>query len=112
MAFRMRVITRAAAAAPEIAKEQVKLPKLDARLPPYYKLILHKDISFEHKYVSKVISGVIDNMTLAEANDKATEAYLKGKSLLRICPQEIAEDYCEQIRANQVKTTIEPANIF
>jgi ATP-dependent Clp protease adapter protein ClpS len=83
-------------------------PKLRHASPPYYKLFLHKDIEFEHRYVSKVVSKVIEDMTIEEANDKATQAYLMGISLLRVCPQDIAVDYCERIRSQNVKTTIEP----
>lgn len=85
-------------------------PKIKTGFPPYYKLYLHKFPYFEHGYVSTVIHKVIDGMTKEEANDKTTEAYLNGLSLLRVCPQEIAEDYCEKIRSKQIISTIEPVS--
>jgi hypothetical protein len=93
-------------------KRSVNLPKLDAKMPPYFKLILHKDSNFNHKHVSKTISSVIPNMVLSEANDKASEAFITGHSLLRVCPQEIAEDFNKQIRSKFVDTSIEPVDFF
>lgn len=87
-------------------------PKTLSRSPPKYKLLLHNDIKQDKdddRYVVKVIGKVIEDMTVEEAWKKATEARAKGTSLLRVCHQDIAERYCEKIRANGVKSTIEPA---
>jgi ATP-dependent Clp protease adapter protein ClpS len=100
---------------PLIPKQRVfkATPSLRATLPPHYKLLLHKEIGvFDHQYVAKVVHKTIDGMSFEEACDKTTEAYLMGSSLLRICPQELAKDYCEKIRANKVMATIEAVGIF
>jgi ATP-dependent Clp protease adapter protein ClpS len=99
---------------PLITKKRKVLtfPKLNTELPPHSKLILHNDVNFKHSYVSKVISSIIPDMTHIEACDKATEAFLYGKSLLRVCPQDLAQEYCENIRKSYVKVSIEPVDFF
>ena len=97
-----------------IPKKRIQLtrPAMKSTRPPYYKLILHRDTSFDHKYVAKVVQKTIDDMSFEEACDKTTEAYLMGNSLLRICPQEVAEDYCEKIRDKKVMATVEAVTLF
>lgn len=97
---------------PVAVRPKLKYPSLETDVPPHYKLILHKDIAFNHKHVSSVLSEVIIDMSLLEANDKATEAYLKGKSLLRVCPEDVAVNYCNDITKNNVSATIEPVDFF
>lgn len=99
---------------PLIPKQRIQhtRPAMKAKLPPFYKLVLHRDSGFDHKYVAKVVHKTIDDMSFEEACDKTTEAYLMGKSLLRVCPQELAEDYCEKIRSNKVMATVEAATLF
>jgi hypothetical protein len=93
-------------------QRNVKLPSLDAKMPPYYKLILHKGSNFNHQHVSKTVSNIIPNMSRLEANDKASEAFMTGHSLLRVCPQELAEDFNSQLTSKYVETTIEPVDFF
>jgi ATP-dependent Clp protease adapter protein ClpS len=93
-------------------KPRMRYPDLTNDVPPHYKVMLHKDDNFVHKHVSKVLSEVIIDMSLTEANDKATEAYLKGKSLLRVCPEDVAKIYCSEIINNKVSATIEPVDFF
>lgn len=97
-----------------IPKQRIQYtkPAMKATTPPHYKLFLHRDSSFDHKYVSKVVHKTIEDMSFEEACDKTTEAYLIGKSLLRICPHELAEDYCEKIRDKKVMATVEAINMF
>jgi ATP-dependent Clp protease adapter protein ClpS len=83
-------------------------PKTKTRPPPSYKLLLHKEKHQKDIYVVKIIAGVIKDMTIEEAESKVYEVNKKGISLLRVCPQEVAEDNCERIRLNGVKSTIEP----
>jgi ATP-dependent Clp protease adapter protein ClpS len=90
----------------------VVLPKLSADVPPHYKLILHNDVSFKHRHVVRVLSEVIIDMSVLEAQDKATEAYVSGRSLLRVCPKDIAFTWCKEIREQNVKTTVEPVDFF
>lgn len=109
--YRM-VNTMAAKVPPVLQRPKFKYPDMATDVPPHYKLILHKDSRFVHKHVSKVLSKVIVDMSLPEANDKATEAYLKGISLLRVCPEDIAVSYCNDITKNNVSATIEPVDFF
>jgi ATP-dependent Clp protease adapter protein ClpS len=100
---------------PLIPKQRVyrATPSLRATLPPHYKLFLHRETGvFDHQYVAKVVHKVIDDMSFEEACDKSTETYMMGRSLLRVCPQELAEDYCKKIRANKVMATIEAVCTF
>lgn len=97
---------------PVLVRPRMKYPDLKNDVPPHYKLILHKDKTFNHKHVSRVLSEVIIDMSLTEANDKATEAFLKGKSLLRVCPEDIAKSYCTDINDCNVSATIEPVDFF
>lgn len=80
----------------------------DARPPPRYSLLLHRDKFQDDRYVSKVIAGVIEGMTMEEATAKTEEARDKGVALLRVYPQEVAEERCELIRRNGVKSTVQP----
>lgn len=97
---------------PVNVKPKMKYPSLSTDVPPHYKVILHKDGGFNHKHVSRVITSVIVDMSLSEANDKATEAFLKGTSLLRVCPEDIATSYCNDIKKQNVLSTIEPVDFF
>ena len=98
---------------PLIPKQKVvSMPKMSTDVPSHYKLILHKNADFKHKHTVHVISDVIDNMSVLEAQDKATEAFVTGKSLLRICPEEIAFLWCKKISEQNVKTTVEPVDFF
>jgi ATP-dependent Clp protease adaptor protein ClpS len=94
---------------PRLAPKPVMKPVTQSRPPPRYKLLLHDDKFNEGRYVVKVLARIICNMTMEEAEEKMMEAHLKGVSLLRVCPQDEAEDYCEKIRYNGVKSTVEPA---
>lgn len=82
----------------------------DRRPPPRYSLLLHRDKFQEPNdiYVSKVIASVIEDMTMEEACAKTEEAWANGEALLRVYPQDLAEERCELIRRNGVKTTIRP----
>ncbi len=106
---RMRI---ACQVTPVPVRPRIKYPDLTNDVPPHYKLILHKDQAFNHKHVSKVLSEVIIDMSLTEANDKATETFLKGKSLLRVCPEDVAKSYCNDITRHKVSATIEPVDFF
>lgn len=98
---------------PLIPKQKVvQMPKLSTDTPSHYKLILQKNADFNHKHTVRVISDVITNMSVLEAQDKATEAFVTGKSLLRICPEEIAFLWCKKISDQDVKTIIEPIDFF
>lgn len=99
---------------PLIPKQRVfkTNPSLKATLPPHYKIFLHRDNAFDHQYVAKVVHKAIDDMSFEEACDKTTEAYLMGRCLLRVCPQELAEDYCEKISANKVIVSVEGVGNF
>lgn len=109
---RVTMLAHQATPTPVLVRPMMKYPSLTNDVPPHYKLILNRDGSFVHKHVSKVLSEVIIDMTLTEANDKATEAFLKGKSLLRVCPEDIALMYCNDIKKNNVSATIEPVDFF
>ena len=101
---------------PLIPKQRISYtrPALRASLPPHYKVFLHRETNcaFEHQYVAKTVYTVIDDMSYEEACNKTTEAYLMGRSLLRVCPQGLAEVYCEKIRDNKVIATIEAVDTF
>lgn len=101
-----------ASPSPVLVRPKLTYPNLSRDVPPHYKLILHRDNGFVHKHVSKVLTEVIVDMTLTEANDKATEAYLKGRSLLRVCPEDIAVTYRNDIVKNNVSASIEPVDFF
>lgn len=94
---------------PLVSKPKVVLvsSNLKKSFPSYYKLILHKNTEFEHKHVSKVIHDVITDMSIYEAQDKATEAYLMGKSLLRVCRDNVAKEYFDKIVEKKVFVTLE-----
>jgi ATP-dependent Clp protease adaptor protein ClpS len=99
---------------PVIIKQRIRYtrPTMKASRLPHYKLVLHRDPSFDHKYVASVVHKTIDDMSFEEACDKTSEAYLLGKSLLRVCPQEQAEDYCEKIRDKKLMATVEAVGMF
>lgn len=93
-------------------KKPIVMPKLSTDVPPHFKLILHNKVDFQHKHTVQVITSVIHDMTILEAQDKASEAFLTGQSLLRVCPEEIAFSWCKEINEKNVKTTLEPVDFF
>ncbi len=81
---------------------------------PYYKVLLHNrngNLSDrqERKYVVGCILKTFEDMESKEAIRKVIDAYRSGSSILRIYPQDKAEDSCEILRRNAISSSIEPA---
>jgi ATP-dependent Clp protease adaptor protein ClpS len=59
--------------------------------------------------VVKVLLRVVEGFTVDEAVVVMQEAHLSGVALVRMCAQDEAERYCEDMRLNGLISTIEPA---
>jgi ATP-dependent Clp protease adapter protein ClpS len=82
--------------------------KLKQYHSPMYKVILYNDKVNEIEYVHKVLVNVFNDMRKKEAIEKTWQAHNKGSSILRIYPQDIAEESCEKLRLNNLISQIEP----
>lgn len=75
--------------------------------PPHYKVVLHNDVKNRIGYVVSILPRVIKDMNYNEAYAKTMEAHEGGSSVLRVCAQELAEDYCEGLRVNGLRASIQ-----
>lgn len=76
------------------------------QLPPF-KVLLHNDDVNDQRHVVLSILKVT-NLSLADAEQKMTEANNTGISLLLVTHKERAELYQEQFRSFSLTVTIEP----
>lgn len=75
---------------------------------PQYKVILLKDNINLSPVTIDNISTIITDMSQDEAKTKVLQAHENGSSILRICDQYLAEEYCEELRNYSIKSIIEP----
>ncbi|KAK4263765.1 hypothetical protein QN277_029139 [Acacia crassicarpa] len=80
------------------------------KLAPPYRVILHNDDFNKREYVVQVLMKVIPGMTLDNAHDIMLDAHYNGLSVVIICAQADAEEYCSQLRGNGLLSSIEPAS--
>lgn len=79
-------------------------------MTPPYRVILHNDDINRREYVVQVLMKVIPGMTVDNAVNIMQEAHYNGLSVVIICSQSEAEEYCMQLRRNGLLSTIEPAS--
>jgi ATP-dependent Clp protease adaptor protein ClpS len=80
------------------------------KMTPPYRVILHNDDINRREYVVQVLMKVIPGMTVDNAVNIMQEAHYNGLSVVIICSQAEAEEYCMQLRRNGLLSTIEPAS--
>ncbi|GER51588.1 ATP-dependent Clp protease adapter protein clpS [Striga asiatica] len=80
------------------------------KMSPPYRVLLHNDDQNKREYVVQVLMKVIDGMTLDNAVNIMQEAHYNGMSVVIVCGQEDAEEYCMQLRGNGLLSSIEPAD--
>ncbi|CAA0806475.1 Ribosomal protein L12/ ATP-dependent Clp protease adaptor protein ClpS family protein [Striga hermonthica] len=79
------------------------------KMSPPYRVLLHNDDTNKREYVVQVLMKVIDGMTVDNAVNIMQEAHFNGMSVVIVCGQEDAEEYCMQLRGNGLLSSIEPA---
>lgn len=47
-------------------------------------------------------------MSFEEAMSKMLEAHTSGNAVVRVCPQDMAEEYCDGLRGHGLTSSIEP----
>lgn len=77
------------------------------RMRSPYKVILINDNVNYRSWVIRIVSNVVD-MPVYEATQKVAEAHVCGKSTLRTCEMEQAENYCQNLRYYGISSNIEP----
>ncbi|KAF3324205.1 ATP-dependent Clp protease adapter protein ClpS [Carex littledalei] len=80
------------------------------KMTPPYRVILHNDDINRREYVVQVLMKVIPGMTVDIAVNIMQEAHHNGLSVVIICSQSEAEEYCMQLRRNGLLSSIEPAS--
>jgi ATP-dependent Clp protease adaptor protein ClpS len=76
--------------------------------PPIYKVMLHNDNYNRREYVVKVLIKVVEGFTVEDAMQVMEEAHETGVAMVLACPQDEAEEYCENLRTNGLASSIEP----
>lgn len=76
--------------------------------PPNYKLLLHNDDHNRREYVVQVLCKVVKDFGVDQAVNVMEEAHDTGVAMVVACPQEEAEGYCESLRGNGLRASIEP----
>eukprot|EP00798_Chlamydomonas_sp_ICE-L_P014192 gene14192-20161_t len=75
--------------------------------PPTYKVMLHNDSHNRREHVVSVLVRVVTGMVANRAMELMEEAHESGVALIIACPQDEAEQYCEQLRLNGLTASIE-----
>ena len=75
---------------------------------PRYKVLLFNDSVHSKKEVSRILMNVIKDMSFEEATSKMLEAHTSGNAVVRVCPQDTAEEYCDGLRGHGLTSSIEP----
>lgn len=88
---------------------QATRPKLEKNkmYSPIYKVVLLNDNINRRRDVVQILTKVFDGMSTDEATEKMLEAHNYGSSIIRICEQYKAEDYCTQLRHNGFLSLVE-----
>lgn len=84
--------------------------KKKKKMSPPYKVLLHNDNFNRREYVVQVLMKVIPGMTVDNAVNIMNEAHVNGMAVVIVCPQNEAEDLCQQLRANGLVSSIEPGS--
>lgn len=76
---------------------------------PMYRVVLLNDNVNTVGDVTRALQHVFDDMSRDEASTKTRQAHTQGRAVLREMPQQTAEERCEQLRLQALKSSIEPA---
>lgn len=87
---------------------QTRVRKQKCPRGPSYKVIIFDVDDVRVPNVTHILTCVFKDMTENEAKTKAHEAQTHGRSIVQICIQVQAEDYCEKLRTYDLKSIIEP----
>jgi ATP-dependent Clp protease adaptor protein ClpS len=81
-----------------------------ARLEPPWNVILHNDWNNSMPRVVVVLKKVIPGMSYKKATKIMWEAHTSGKATVKRCHKELAELYKEQLQAESLTVSIDPAD--
>lgn len=87
-------------------KQSVKRKKLNGGAN--YRLVLLNDSKNIKHYVVNVIVKVVPDITDKESWNIMNEAHVQGRSVVKVCEQQLAEEYCQGLRNNGLISIIEP----
>jgi ATP-dependent Clp protease adapter protein ClpS len=74
---------------------------------PMYKVLLLNDNINRRRDVVQILTRIFEGMTIDEATVKMLEAHNHGRSIVRVCEQYKAEDYCTKLRQNGFLSLVE-----
>ncbi len=92
-----------------LPKRNVVVARPRFHIAPRYRVLLFDDSIHNKKEVSRILMRVIKDMSFEEATSKMLEAHTSGNSVVRVCPQDRAEEYCGGLRGHGLTSSIEPA---
>ena len=87
---------------------QMSLPMQLSSFPFPYCPSSDNDNYNRREYVVKVLLKTIEGYTVEDAVQVMQEAHEEGVAMVLACPQDEAEQYCENLRINGLSSTIEP----
>ena len=84
--------------------------RVDPRLAPNWRVLLHNDDVHDMLYVIQSLLKAVPGLKIEDATRIMLEAHFKGKGLVRVCTREEAEYYQDRIQSFGLDCSIEPAD--
>ena len=89
--------------------ETIEKRSTSRKLAPNYRVLLHNDDHNSMEHVVHTLITTIPNMSETSAVEVMMEAHQNEMALVIGCNQEHAEHYCDVLKSNGLRSTIEPA---
>lgn len=89
--------------------ETIEKRSTSRKLAPNYRVLLHNDDHNSMEHVVHTLTTTIPNMSETSAIEVMMEAHQNEMALVIVCNQEHAEHYCDVLKSNGLRSTIEPA---
>jgi ATP-dependent Clp protease adaptor protein ClpS len=92
-----------------VSVETIEKRSTSRQLAPNYRVLLHNDDHNSMEHVVYTLITTIPNLSETSAIEIMMEAHQNEMALVIVCNQEHAEHYCEVLKSNGLRSTIEPA---